>query len=145
MLIILLIVAACQVISKYMIRMGVCKMFVNLFYILALSLLITDLVLVYAIYFNSYQIMLIDKQGDIPVTVFTIANSVHSCLYIGLVLLQTCAMVQITTGLKIQYYQELDVQDKAIRNLYLIFGTCVLIFIGIVVIEGLSFTYLSMT
>ena len=146
MLIVLLIFAGSQVIYKYMIRMGVCKMFVNLFYILALSLLTTDLVLVYAIYFQYQdQINTIDKQGDIVLNIFTMANSIHSCLYIGLILLQTSAMVQIATGLKIQYYQLLPVQNKAIRNLYLTFATCVLIFIGIAVIEGLSFKILEMT
>lgn len=145
-LIILLIFAGGQVIYKYMVRLGVCKMFVNLFYILALSLLCTDLVLVYAIYFNleDYDTS-INKQGDIYLNIFTLANSLHSCLYVGLVLLQTAAMVQITTGLKIQYHQQLTVQNKAIRNLYLTFATCVLIFVGIAVIEGLSFKILEMT
>ena len=146
-LIALLIYYGFKVITKYMLRMGICMVFVNMFYILSALLLLSDLFLVYAVYFE-----LPDKDpafnmsDDIPVNVFTVVNSAHSVIYIALVLLMVGAMVQITTGLKLTYYQKLPMSTKnAICNLYLTNIVLVSVVILVATIEAISFSITGMT
>ena len=104
-LIVLLIVAGFQIIMRYILRLGICMTFVNLFYILSSLLLLVDLTLVFSVYFElPSNDMTVDMSADIPLNVFTVANSVHSVIYTALVLLMVSAMFQIATGLKLTYY-----------------------------------------
>ena len=93
-LIALLAFAGFKVVTKFIVRMGICMMFVNGFYILSGLILLNDLVIVYAVYFAlPAKDLKVDKANDIPINIFTITNSIHSVFYIALVLFMVSSMV----------------------------------------------------
>ena len=101
---------ALNFIYRYVLKLCINKKFVNMFYFVALSLMLMDIAIVAILFISvpqwsdDLQEMDLKKRGEAmeeDTYDFNLANSIHSVFYIGLVLLQICTNVNITFGLRL--------------------------------------------
>ncbi len=92
------------VIFKYILQQDRSRHFINLFYLMAVLLSITNMVqAVYVVFDLPKQDLPVNMSEELPLNAITVVNNVHSMCYIGFVLLTIAAYIQIMTGLKYSY------------------------------------------
>ena len=144
MFVLLTIVACMHVIWKFILKTGIHKKFVNMFYGIALLILLSSLFMIIAVYLEIdgiYQSERIYKDEAIPLSLLSVSNSIHSVCYIGMLILQICTIVQITAGLRMTYYRnQPEKHSSVIRLLYVTYTLCILCVIITALVEVLSLT-----
>ena len=139
-LVLITIIGCSQIIWKYIIKPGMHKKFINMFYTIALLVLLSSLC--------SSIALLIDLPAEnsgpdvtkisySPIF-FTISYSIHSTCYIGLILLQICTIIQISVGLKLTYVMKGKDHDGVIQFLRFSYFMCIFLFVMTAIVETCS-------
>ena len=92
---------------KYIVKLCINKKFVNMFYVVAVSLMLADMFTIINIFRGlprwTHEDLTMDQWDEkIETYDFNLSNSVHSICFVALVLMYTCTNVHITMGIKTQ-------------------------------------------
>lgn len=127
-------------ILRYLIKMGITKIFIILFYACSLLILLADLFIAVYLFVKLPKEEAIDLNAIPTVNFLTISDSVHMVVYTGLILQMVCGMSQITTGLKMSLPQKTFSSVKqATCILYAFFSFCILLFMTVIFLEVISY------
>ena len=106
-----------QVVYRFIIQGGICRKFINLFYIAAIPLLVSNIAFCIVIFIDIPENFPIESaKSSIPVQPWAIANSIHTFFYFCLPMVMISAILQIATALKMQYLYNIDRYDMALLS-----------------------------